>query len=230
MSPSAAPEAPPVPFPRPFTAPSIAVTGSTHTRDIRLLEHQRPVFGAVASHPTVWRTLKEADAQRLSRIERARGAVRRRVYELLRERPEGFPEVEVEGVSLAGRLDRDRQRRHPDPGTVGEGGSPRHLQGVPRTPHIRRHLRQHRRTARRDAHPGIVSANDTGVNIDILTRAVAQLPWWRRQKILFRVDGAGFSHQLIDWIASASGRKSPTFRWENSVGWAPPLRQGRQRL
>ncbi|GAA2642814.1 hypothetical protein [Streptomyces vastus] len=33
-------------------------------------------------------------------------------------------------------------------------------------------------------HPGNVSANDAEVNIDILTRAVAQLPWWRRQKIL----------------------------------------------
>ncbi|GAA3380687.1 hypothetical protein GCM10020367_68970 [Streptomyces sannanensis] len=74
-------------------------------------------------------------------------------------------------------------------------------------------------------HPGNVSANDAEVNIDILTRAVAQLPWWRRQKILFRVDGAGFSHQMIDWIASAGGRQSPTFRWEYSVGWAFTARE-----
>jgi hypothetical protein len=39
------------------------------------------------------------------------------------------------------------------------------------------------------------------------------------------VDGAGFSHQLIDWIASAGGRKSPTFRWEYSVGWAFTARE-----
>ncbi|MGJ3558544.1 hypothetical protein ACR6C2_04595 [Streptomyces sp. INA 01156] len=58
------------------------------------------------------------------------------------------------------------------------------------------------------------------MNIDILTRAVAQLPWWRRQKILFRVDGAGFSHELLTWIASAGGGSSPTFRWEYSIGWS----------
>jgi hypothetical protein len=49
---------------------------------------------------------------------------------------------------------------------------------------------------------------------------VAQLPWWRRQKVLVRVDGAGFSHELLQWIASAGGRRSPTFRWEYSTGWA----------
>ncbi|GAA2642810.1 hypothetical protein GCM10010307_46040 [Streptomyces vastus] len=60
-------------------------------RDIRLLEHQRPVFGALASHSTVWRALKEADEQGLSRIEQARVSVRRRVYALLRDRPGVFP-------------------------------------------------------------------------------------------------------------------------------------------
>ncbi|MGW1801228.1 hypothetical protein ACWCQN_36170 [Streptomyces sp. NPDC001984] len=85
----------------------MAVTlGATCIRDIRLLEHQRPVFGPVASFPTVWRTL-QVDEGALRRIERARAAVRRHVYGLLRDRPEGFPEVEVEGS--AGGLDGDRQ-------------------------------------------------------------------------------------------------------------------------
>ncbi|MGW1801229.1 hypothetical protein ACWCQN_36175 [Streptomyces sp. NPDC001984] len=69
-------------------------------------------------------------------------------------------------------------------------------------------------------YPDNVTANDAGVHIDILDRAVAQLPWWRRQKILFRVGGAGFSHELLHWIASAGGRASPTFRWEYSTGWS----------
>ncbi len=51
-------------------------------------------------------------------------------------------------------------------------------------------------------------------------RAVAQLPWWRKQKVLVRVDGAGFSRGLLQWIASAGGRRSPTFRREYSTGWA----------
>ncbi|MGI5142565.1 MULTISPECIES: hypothetical protein [unclassified Streptomyces] len=32
-------------------------------------------------------------------------------------------------------------------------------------------------------HPGNVSANDAEVSNDILTREVAQLPWWRRQQM-----------------------------------------------
>lgn len=63
------------------------VLGATCIRDIRLLEHQRPVFGPVASYPTVWRTLKEIDEASLRRIERARAAVRRRVWQWLAERP-----------------------------------------------------------------------------------------------------------------------------------------------
>lgn len=82
---------------------AVAITlGASCIRDIRLLEHQHPVFGPVASYPTAWRVLKELDPLARSRAERARAMVRRRVYELLRERPEGFPEVEVEGVELTG--------------------------------------------------------------------------------------------------------------------------------
>ncbi|WP_406723473.1 hypothetical protein WJ438_00560 [Streptomyces sp. GD-15H] len=82
---------------------AVAITlGATCIRDVRLLEHQRAVFGPVASFPTAWRALKEADELARRRIERARAAVRRHVYALLRDRPEGFPEVEVDGVPLRG--------------------------------------------------------------------------------------------------------------------------------
>lgn len=204
---------------------AVAITlGARCIRDIRLLEHQRPVFGPVASHPTAWRALKELDELARARAGRARAAVRRRVYELLRKRPEGFPEVEVEGVPLAGWTVIDSD------GTLIP--APSEKEGAHGT--YKGFLGHHIFVATCDntgeqlaatLHTGNVSANDAAVNIDILTRAVAQLPWWRRQKILFRVDGAGFSHQLIDWIASAGGRKSPTFRWEYSVGWAFTARE-----
>ncbi|MFD5065846.1 IS1380 family transposase [Streptomyces sp. NPDC058394] len=199
---------------------AVAITlGATCIRDIRLLEHQRPVFGPVASFPTVWRALKEVDALGLRRIERARAAVRRHVYGLLRDRPEGFPEVEVEGVPLTGWTVIDSD------GTL--IAAPSEKQGAHGT--YKGFLGHHVFVATCDntgeelaavLHPGNVSANDAAVNIDVLARAVAQLPWWRRQKILFRVDGAGFSHQLINWIASAGGRASATFRWEYSIGWS----------
>ncbi|MFI6060873.1 transposase, partial [Streptomyces sp. NPDC051286] len=185
---------------------AVAITlGATCIRDIRLLEHQRPVFGPVASFPTAWRALVEVGELGLRRIERARTAVRRHVQGLLRDRPEGFPEVEVEGVPLTGWTVIDSD------GTL--IAAPSEKEGAHGT--YKGFLGHHVFVATCDntgeelaavLHPGNVTANDAAVNIDVLTRAVAQLPWWRRQKILFRVDGAGFSHQLIDWIASAGGR------------------------
>ncbi|MGW3661137.1 IS1380 family transposase [Streptomyces sp. NPDC005151] len=199
---------------------AVAITmGATCIRDIRLLEHQRPVFGPVASFPTAWRALSEVGELGLRRIEQARTAIRRHVHGLLRDRPEGFPEVEVEGVPLTGWTVIDSD------GTL--IATPSEKEGARGT--YKGFLGHHVFVATCDntgeelaavLHPGNVTANDAAVNIDVLSRAVAQLPWWRRQKILFRVDGAGFSHQLIDWIASAGGRASPTFRWEYSIGWS----------
>src|ERR1700730_11436229 len=34
------------------------------------------------------------------------------------------------------------------------------------------------------------------------------------------MDGAGFSHEVLDWVADAGGRRHPSFTWEYSVGWA----------
>jgi hypothetical protein len=99
---------------------SVASTpGATCIRDIRLLEHQRAVIGPVASFPTVWQALKEVDEAALRRIERARAAMRRHVWQILAARPEGFPEVVVDGGG-ADRVDRDRHRRLPGPGPIRE--------------------------------------------------------------------------------------------------------------
>jgi hypothetical protein len=68
--------------------------------------------------------------------------------------------------------------------------------------------------------PGNATANDSGDNIALLAGCLAQLPGPYRKKILFRIDGAGFSHAQLDWIATRGGRKSPSSRGEYSVGWA----------
>ena len=199
---------------------AVAITlGATCIRDIRLLEHQRAVIGPVASFPTVWRALKDVDEAALHRIERARATVRRHVWKILADRPEGFPEVVVDGVALTGWtvIDTDGSLvlapSEKDGARGTYKGSFGHHVFVAVCDNTGEELAQL-------LHPGNTTANDTGVNIDLLTRAVAQLPWWRKQKLLVRVDGAGFSHELLQWIASAGGRRSPTFRWEYSTGWA----------
>ena len=78
------------------------VLGAEAIGDIALLEHQRAVLGPTASAPTVWRTLAETGELQRRRIARARAAVRRRVWGLLRERPGGFPWITVDGRPLEG--------------------------------------------------------------------------------------------------------------------------------
>ncbi|AUY53684.1 hypothetical protein C2142_38125 [Streptomyces sp. CB01881] len=211
---------------------AVAITlGAVCIRDVRLLEHQRPVFGPTASFPTVWRALRETDGLALRRIERARATVRRHVYALLRDRPEGFPEVEIDGVPLRGWTVIDSD------GTL--INAPSDKQGARGT--YKGTFGHHVFVATCDntgeqlaavLHEGGVSANDAAVNIDILTRAVTQLPWWRRQKILFRVDGAGSRKGRWCGVGRAGpGRQASAEPWGEALRCAAPGREcGRTRM
>jgi hypothetical protein len=69
-----------------------------------------------------------------------------------------------------------------------------------------------------DPRPGNATSNDAADNIAALNAAVAAIPGAYRRKVLVRLDGAGFSHKLLEHIASAGGVKGR--RWEFSVGWS----------
>jgi len=47
---------------------------------------------------------------------------------------------------------------------------------------------------------------------------VSRLPGQFRHRLLVRLDGAGFSHDLLEHIATGGGTKGR--RWEFSVGWS----------
>jgi hypothetical protein len=51
-----------------------------------------------------------------------------------------------------------------------------------------------------------------------LTAAIAAIPGTYRRKILVRLDGAGFSHKLLEHIVTGGGVKGRS--WEFSVDWA----------
>ena len=56
--------------------------GGEAIADIDTLRHQEEVLGSVASAPTVWRALDELTPARLKRVEKARARTRARVWEL----------------------------------------------------------------------------------------------------------------------------------------------------
>jgi len=61
---------------------SVAIAdGSETISDLAVLRDQPDLFGEVASHPTVWRTLKAIDEAALERIKTARAEARRRAWE-----------------------------------------------------------------------------------------------------------------------------------------------------
>jgi Transposase DDE domain group 1 len=71
--------------------------------------------------------------------------------------------------------------------------------------------------------PGNAGSNTTADHIEVLTRAIAQVPAGHRRKLLVRADGTGASHGLLDWLttlntAGEHGRRGRSV--EYSVGFA----------
>jgi hypothetical protein len=73
----------------------------------------------------------------------------------------------------------------------------------------------------RTLRPGNANANTTSDHIDVLTAAIAQLPAGNRHRLLVRTDGAGASHELLDWLTGLDANRGRTVDY--SVGF--PLRQ-----
>lgn len=72
-----------------------------------------------------------------------------------------------------------------------------------------------------DPRLGNATSNDADDDIAALTAAIAAIaaiPGTCRRTVLVRLDGAGFSHKLLEHIASGGGVKGRT--WEFSVGWS----------
>jgi hypothetical protein len=69
-----------------------------------------------------------------------------------------------------------------------------------------------------DPRPGNATSHDAADNIAALDAAIAAIPGTYRRKVLVRLDGAGFSHQLLEHIAAGGGVKGRS--WQFSVGWA----------
>jgi Transposase DDE domain group 1 len=181
----------------------MSALGGTSLSDIRVLEHTRAVFGAPVSDSAVWRALDEIGPLAADRVERARAKTRRHVWRLLADRPEGFPQVAVAGKGMAGWtvLDIDA--------SLVAGECDKDLAAA---------------TWKKGwgFHPIVVTCDNTGEllvvwlrpgdagsnatdHIEVLRAAIRQVPAAHRRRILIRIDGAGASHAVTEWIASGMG-------------------------
>ena len=196
----------------------VQLAGGAAIGDFQALAHLGKVIGPVPSTPTVWRSLNEADGLHVARIHQAVCRFRRLWWAMLAARPEGFPWLQVAGRELTGVtvVDLDASvvlassdaKEHAKPTYKGGVGFVPNLASCDNVDDI----------LVIDPRPGNATSNDAGDNIAALNTAVAAIPGGYRRRVLVRLDGAGFSHKLLEHIAAAGGVKGR--RWEFSVGWS----------
>jgi hypothetical protein len=66
--------------------------------------------------------------------------------------------------------------------------------------------------------PGNAGSNHAGDHINVLGRAIAQIPAAHRRRLLVRADGAGATHELLDWLTAQNTIRGR--RVEYSVGFS----------
>jgi hypothetical protein len=188
--------------------------GGEAIADIDVLRHQSDVMGAVASAPTVWRTLAELTPARLAKIDAARARARRHVWSQL---PGGVPSSKVADTDLGEVMVLDvdativvchSEKESAAPTFKGSFGF--HPIGVwcdNTTELLAAQLR-----------PGNAGANTTADHIDVLAAAIAQIPRAHRKHLLIRADGAGASHGLLDWLSAQNQIRGRQV--EYSIGFA----------
>ena len=170
--------------------------GGEAIADIDVLRHQAGVLGPVASPPTVWRTLDEVTAGRFKQIRVARARSRRHVWAQL---PDGVPASRVAGTDLGDLtvLDVDativvaHSEKEQAAATFKKtfGFHPIGVWCDNTEEFLAAKLRS-----------GNAGSNTAADHIEVLTDAIAQIPATHRRKLLIRSDGAGASHQLLDWL------------------------------
>ena len=178
---------------------TMITAGGEAIADIDTLRHQQDVLGPVASPPTVWRALDELTPAALKRIEKARATTRARVWGLI---PDGLPASRVAGAALEAEvvvLDVDA--------TIVIA----HSEKEQATRTFKKTFGYHpigvwcdnsQELLAASLRPGNAGSNTTADHIEVLGRAIAQVPASHRKKLLIRADGAGASHGLLDWLTA----------------------------
>lgn len=190
--------------------------GGEAIADIDVLRHQSQVLGPVASPATVWRALDEVSAPRLKKLSAARARARRHVWAQLANGA-GIPASKAAGADLGSTVVLDVDATVVIAHSEKENAAPTfkrtfgyHPLGVwcdNTSEFLAAKLR-----------PGNAGSNTAADHIEVLTEAVSQIPAACRKRILVRSDGAGASHQLLDWL-DRQGRVRGR-RVEYSVGFA----------
>jgi DDE family transposase len=198
------------------------ILGGEAINDFQGLRHLAPVIGPVPSTPTVWRALSETGELQLLRLNTAVTSFRRHWWGLLVARPEGFPWLRVAGRELTGVTVVDLDASIVFAASDKENAQPTYKGGIGFCPNLATCDNTDDMLAI-DPRPGNATSNCAADNIALLDLAVSRLPGPFRRRLLVRLDGAGFSHDLLEHIAAGGDVKGR--QWEFSVGWSCPEKE-----
>jgi hypothetical protein len=186
------------------TAIAIAM-GATAMADIAILDHLALVPGAAPSGSTVRRVLGLASDPVLVKISQARARTRKHVWELI-EKAGGFPWLTVAGKTLAGYVAIDMDATLVTAHSDKEKAAPTWKKGYGFHP-LAAWCMNTRECLDMMLRAGSAGSNTFTGHKEVLDRAIKQVPARFRRKILVRIDGAGASHKLIEYLLSLSTKR-----------------------
>ncbi|MCY1656532.1 IS1380 family transposase [Dietzia sp. SL131] len=195
--------------------------GGESISDIGVLRHQSGALGPVASAPTVWRTLDEVTAGKRKKIQVARARTRRHVWSHL---PGGVPASACAGRDLGSTVVLDVDATIVVTHSEKEHAAPTYKRTFGYHP-IGVWCDNTEEFLAASLRPGNAGSNTAADHIDVLGQAIAQIPAAHRRDLLIRSDGAGASHDLLDWITEQNRVRGR--RVEYSVGFSitAPIRR-----
>jgi hypothetical protein len=152
--------------------------------DLGVLRDQQVLFGAVASDATAWRLIDALTEERLDAIRRARAAARARAWQA-GARPDRIT-LDLDATLITSHSDK-------------EGAAGTYKGGYGFHP-LLCYLDETSEALSGLLRSGNAGANTATDHVEVLSRAVEQLPEDRPDEILVRCDSAGATHDFLDIV------------------------------
>ena len=157
--------------------------GGETISDVAVLRDQPDLFGEVASHPTVWRTLDAVDDAALERIKTARAEARRRVWAAGAD--PGFYVIDIDATLVGSHSDK-------------QGAAPTYKRGFGFHP-LLAYLDATGEALAGLLRPGNAGSGTATDHISVLDDALTQLPIDpATTEVIARADSAGWSHDFVE--------------------------------
>ena len=191
---------------------TMLAAGGEAIADIDSLRHLTAVLSRVASPPTLWRSLDEVTPASLRRVEKVRAKVRRHVWSQMSH----LPASKSAGTDLGEVVVLDVDATLITAHSVKEQAAATFKHGFGFHP-IGVWCDNTHELLAITLRPGNAGSNHAGDHIEVLGRAIAQIPPAHRKHLLVRADGAGATHDLLNWLTGLNQLRGR--RVEYSVGF-----------